>query len=95
MMINLIYLCILLIFFAKAQNSLIPFEKDNLFGFMNLDTQTVIPNQYIYLLPFTKNGLVKVMETGGKFGFINTKGQYILNQPILFLPLPKIQILEF
>lgn len=65
-------------YLLKSQSTIVPYEDNYLFGFMNLDTQIVITPKYVFVRPFAKNGLAKVLEEDGQFGFIDTTGNYVI-----------------
>ncbi|MGB0871121.1 MAG: WG repeat-containing protein [Flavobacteriales bacterium] len=65
-------------YLVKSQSTIVPYEDNYLFGFMNLDTQIVITPKYVFVRPFAKNGLAKVLEEDGQFGFIDTTGNYVI-----------------
>lgn len=78
---NILYF--LLLFLCQeltAQNKLIPFRKDSLWGFANEKREMVIPCQYQEAYPFSEGlALVAKLENFAlKYGFINSKGKTII-----------------
>lgn len=63
--------------YAQSQPQLIPYHQGKLWGFCNQQRQIVIPCIYNSASPFSE-GLARVSNKTGKFGFINTKGEVVI-----------------
>ena len=67
---------------------LYPFREGNLYGYLGPDGSVVVPAQFAYTMPFQEgmgafnvggNTVGRDMPTDGKWGFINSKGQIVIN----------------
>lgn len=80
---NILYFLLLFLFSElSAQNILIPFRKDSLWGFANEKREILIPCQYQEVYPF-KEGLalvakISVDNLGLKYSFIDKKNQTVI-----------------
>lgn len=67
--------------FGSFSDGLASFRKDNLYGYINKEGEVVIEPRFTWAKDFC-NGLAAVqtkMEAGGKWGFINTSGQIVID----------------
>ncbi len=62
---------------VSAQNVLIPYRCDNLWGFSDSSKKIIIPCQFQQVLPFS-NGLAAVMLQN-KWGYVQTNGNLIIS----------------
>jgi len=63
---------------VEEETIIFPFKKNGLFGYMNQNKEVVIPERFLYVGDFSNNGLAKVIEPYSTFGFINKKGEYVI-----------------
>ncbi len=63
--------------YACSEN-MIRFQKDKLYGFLNVKGEEVIPAQFASAADF-HNGLA-LAKLNKRFGYINTKGEFVINE---------------
>lgn len=68
----------LLVFqFTNAQQSILPVEINNKWGFINLEGKVVIPAKYEMPIDFNESGLA-IAVRGNKYGIINQNGEEVM-----------------
>lgn len=60
-----------------VEKTLLPFEENGLYGFMNLEGKTIIPAQFDVVDPFAEG--LAIVSRKGRFGAINRKGSWVIS----------------
>lgn len=71
---------------SYMSEGLIPFERDDKWGFIDIEGTVIIPNQFWSVLPFT-NGMARVNPRDGyDGGYVNKEGKIYLGKDYINLP---------
>jgi len=68
---------------CRADDKLIPYEENDLWGYKNGQSVIVIPPQFQHALPFTAGGIAGVVSKEGEWCYINARGQMILKPVVV------------